>query len=309
LKDASFDFDWRRNRLRILVLSFIQKLIQNFFDLVIIFVVWVYSTNKILNVYHGNSNLVLELANDRVLRFDRRLGRAIDLEWAQISRARRELNEKVFHLPGAEKKNLLGMSYLSMPKYIPLSSINSSNELIRNYFVANSSVRTTIEPQFQILYIREAYLNLAKSIDFCNLTMNLEWDFNLTHQNSTFKLRPAHGDLNLGNAFINPTDGLLVLIDLDCLSFTGLREFDFIDFVISLSGGGGWIDELLRIVKQGDYQTLFLEKISKQESAKWIYFYTLNRIGQDYVKYRNQTYFRNPDKVILLVKSLLSLDT
>jgi hypothetical protein len=276
------------------------------YDLMIVTLIRFFSQDKISEVFSGSYNLVVKLANNKFLRFDRQFGRHIDQEWSLISRAREKIVEKELHLPGATKLKLFGISYISMPRYFDSLNTSRTTELINQYVLDGPNRSNDFEQVFPIDFMETAYLHLAASIESSLLELPQDWNTESLRQSSIFELRPSHGDLNIGNVFVNESGDSLIFIDLDCMNLTGIREFDFIDYTLSIDGNPGWINGLIEIVEQGKSQSLFKQSISQNESCRWLYFYLLHRIGQDYKKFGNDTLFKNPSKVICLVRVLLS---
>ena len=284
----------------------VRKILVRIYDLCIVTALMVFSSEQIVAVHHGYSNLVVEISNNRFLRFDRRFGKQIINEWRLICISRKVTQEKCFHLPGAYKKKFLGLSFLVIPKYKEFDSSALRNTLIKKYIEHPMPDNQSARQKFDYRYIEAAHKNLMKSQIYLRLEIPPHWNWTSLLSNEHLTLRVVHGDLNIGNIFFNDKDDSLIFIDLDCMNFSGIREFDYIDYVLSFSPNRGWLDQLWVLTSEDKYQEMFVKFTLPQEAFRLIYFYLLQRIGQDFLKFGNDGYFKDPKNVIRIIELMLS---
>jgi hypothetical protein len=295
----------RLNLIKYFSADLLRKQFRFVYDFIIITILRIIYPKQIIVVHHRYVNLVVELASGRILRFDRKLGLQINKEWDLICFFRENNSEKEFHLPGALKIKLAGLSYISMPKYCISDNFQMTLTMMEEYFDNQGSNSITGPQSFDSRYIESAYKKFEKIFRLENIIIPSDWHWESFNEDGNLKLRSSHGDLNIGNVFVHENGKSLIFIDLDCMNPKGIREFDFIDYSLSLQPSIGWIEQLGNLIKEGQCGSLFRQKISTKKSHELIYFYLLQRIGQDFLKFGNRNYFRNPKNVINVVKLLL----
>jgi hypothetical protein len=102
-----------------------------------------------------------------------------------------------------------------------------------------------------------------------------------------FKLGLVHGDFHSRN-FIKNKLGNFELIDLDCISYDGLKEFDALYFIVesySVKNNISWIMSLKKIINLeiDDYHKNLFLRFGIKLDKLFLYGFFLNRIGQDLV--------------------------
>ncbi|WP_172425946.1 phosphotransferase [Sulfuricaulis limicola] len=213
----------------------------------------------------------------------------IEHEFRNYEKIRSDFPDLMEFMPNYRMQRSSCVSYLSMNSYKPVSA-EASLEIAQGiYKKLRSGGRATTKLEIPDTDEIQAGLKLIASIYGDSAAHRVQKIVAAFLDGGKYRIGLAHGDFHSRNILVD-IHGNPRLIDLDCVRFRGIQDFDALYFVLELEwsiSGTPWYETIVNYLK-GDIpesaRSVF-ERFGIEYSHGLAVSCLIDRIGQDYKKY------------------------
>jgi len=225
---------------------------------------------------------VVIVKDDLVFKFKRDL-ESLNREWANVERARSQIDNVAWHLPGGKLVMTSGLPHIEMPNYQRPRLAASQDELFRIFTLG---MRNNVTLEACGIESSREYSLCLRLLEECLSPLDADLGGHLReildevvgHAELTVGIR--HGDFRTPN--IREYQGTLILIDFEDFAINGISEFDLVDLWLErtqLSRNCFWID-CLNTALQSQRERIQLFE-NHWMSRKTLTFYLMSRVASD----------------------------